>query len=171
MKPRTVLFLFFLWGIFLSSPVPAESEALFSPEGGIKEALLRELESATQTLDIAVFEITSPDLAEALTKAKQRGVRVRVITDSRQAKSSNSKVTYLIGNRLSVKVLGGREKGAMNHRFILLDGKKVMTGSFSWSENAERWNFENMILLQDSETVSAYQNEFDRLWREKRVIK
>jgi phosphatidylserine/phosphatidylglycerophosphate/cardiolipin synthase-like enzyme len=160
-----------LSGVFLLVPFPAASDVFFSPDGGLRESLLKELESTTQTIDIAVFEITSPDLAEALTKAKQRGVRVRVITDSRQAKSRTSKVTSLISHRVMVKVLGGREKGAMNHRFILLDGKKVITGSFSWAENADRWNFENMILLQENEAVSAYQNEFDRLWREKRVIK
>jgi phosphatidylserine/phosphatidylglycerophosphate/cardiolipin synthase-like enzyme len=59
----------------------------------------------------------------------------------------------------------------MNHRFAILDGQKVITGSYDWSRALERWNYENVLILTDSEVVASYQREFDRLWREKRVIK
>jgi phosphatidylserine/phosphatidylglycerophosphate/cardiolipin synthase-like enzyme len=128
------------------------------------------MESTTSTLDLAIREITSLDLAQALVKAKQRGVKVRVIADSKQANMKTSKITYLIQQGIPVKVLGGKEKGVMNHRFAILDGKRVLTGSFDWSEASLKWHYENMLILHESEGVAAYQKEFDRLWREKRVI-
>jgi len=137
----------------------------------IKESILKEMESTTSVLDLAIHEITSLDMAQALVKAKQRGVRVRVIADSKQANMKTSKVTYLIQQGILVKVLGGKEKGVMNHRFAILDGKRVLTGSFDWSEASLKWNYENILILHESEGVATYQKEFDRLWREKRVIK
>jgi len=110
-------------------------------------------------------------MAQALIKAKQRGVRVRVIADSKQANMKTSKITYLIQQGILVKVLGGKEKEVMNHRFAILDGKRVLTGSFDWSEASLKWNYENILILHESEVVATYQKEFDRLWREKRVIK
>jgi phosphatidylserine/phosphatidylglycerophosphate/cardiolipin synthase-like enzyme len=70
-----------------------------------------------------------------------------------------------------VKVIGGKEKGTMNHRFAIFDGKRVVTGSFDWTETSAKWNYENVLNLGDSEVVASYQKEFERLWREKRVIK
>ena len=166
-----LLFLFFVLWAFLDSPVLAEVEVLFSPEGTIKGRLLKEVESTTSTLELAIHDITSFDMVQALLKAKQRGVKVRVIADSKQANMKTSKITYLIQQGIPVKVFGGKEKGVMNHRFAILDGKRVLTGSFDWSEASLKWHYENMLILHESEGVTAYQKEFDRLWREKKVIK
>lgn len=42
--------------------------------------------SATRTLDVAMFTLTVSELLSALKDAQKRDVRVRVITDDRQAK-------------------------------------------------------------------------------------
>ena len=166
-----LLFLFFVLLALIDSPVLAEVEVLFSPEGTIKGRLLKEVESTTSTLELAIYDITSFDTVQALLKAKQRGVKVRIIADSKQAKMKSSQITYLIHQGIPVKVLGGKEKGSMNHRFAILDGLKVITGSYDWSGALERWNYENILIVTDSEVAASYQREFDRLWREKRVIK
>jgi phosphatidylserine/phosphatidylglycerophosphate/cardiolipin synthase-like enzyme len=168
---KGVLFslLFLLWALQESTAI-GEIETIFSPGGRIKESVLKELESTRSTVDLAIHEITSLEMAEALAKAKQRGVKVRVIADSRQANMRASKITYLIQQGILVKVLGGKEKGMMNHRFAVLDGDRILIGSFDWSEAALRWNYENILIIHESEAVAAYQKEFDRLWREKRVI-
>lgn len=170
-KKRVLFLLLFLIWAFQESPAIAEIETLFSPGENLKEGILKEMESTTSALDLAIHEITSLDMAQALVKAKQRGVKVRVIADSKQANMKTSKITYLIQQGIPVKVLGGKEKGVMNHRFAILDGKRVLTGSFDWSEASLKWHYENMLILHESEGVAAYQKEFDRLWREKRVIK
>jgi len=148
----------------------AEVTVLFSPKDKIKENILTELESLTSTLDLAIHEISSSDMAQALSKAKGRGVNVRIITDSKQAKMKSSRITYLINKGITVKVIKGKEQGGMNHRFAILDGRKVMTGSFDWSETSEKWNYENLLIASGHDVVASYQREFERLWREKRVI-
>jgi len=147
-----------------------ETEAVFSPERSIKEVLLKEVDSTASTIDLAVREITFPEMAQALLKAKERGVKVRVISDSKQAKMKSSRITTLIQQGIPVKVLRGKDYGVMNHRFAIFDDKKVVTGSFDWSEASEKWNYENIVIIRDSEGVASYRREFDRLWREKRVI-
>jgi len=59
----------------------------------------------------------------------------------------------------------------MNHRFAIFDGKRVLKGSFDWSETSEKWNYENILVINESEAVANFHKEFERLWREKRVIK
>jgi len=167
---KKVFIILFSLLVFQENPAAAEVEALFSPEGGIKESLLKEIESAHSSIELAIYSITSFPMANALFKAKQRGVKVRVIADSKQAKVKSSLVTSLINQGITVKILGGKERGVMNHRFAILDGEKVMTGSYDWSEASEKWNYENILILSNQEVVDSYQKEFERLWREKRVI-
>jgi len=167
---KIIFIILFLLFFLQRSPATAEMEAIFSPEGGIKERLLEEMEMTQSSIELAIYGMTSFDMAQGLLKAKQRGVKVRVLTDAKQANIKSSLITYLINKGILVKVLGGKERGGMNHRFIILDGKKVVTGSFDWSEASEKWNYENVLILSDSAVVESYQKEFDRLWREKRII-
>jgi phosphatidylserine/phosphatidylglycerophosphate/cardiolipin synthase-like enzyme len=156
---RTFLSYFVLLSICVlqASFASGETEAVFSPERSIKEILLKEVESTTSSIDLAVREITFPEMAQALVKAKERGVKVRVIADSKQAKMKSSQITYLIHQGIPIKVLRGKDYGVMNHRFAILDSKKVVTGSFDWSEASEKWNYENIVILRDSEGVASNQ--------------
>jgi len=164
-------FLLLSLGVLWSPPIFAEIEVIFSPEQSIQEALFKEIDSAQSAIDLAVREITSQNLTQALVRAKGRGVTVRVITDSKQAKMKSSKITFLIQEGIQLKVLRGKDYGVMNHRFAILDSKKVVTGSFDWSEASEKWNYENIVIISESEVAASYQKEFERLWREKRVIR
>jgi phosphatidylserine/phosphatidylglycerophosphate/cardiolipin synthase-like enzyme len=169
-KKGRYLFILFLLGSFQSSPALTQIETLFSPEVNFKEKLLEEMEATTSTLDVAIHEISSLEIAQALVKARQRGVKVRIITDSKQAKMRTSKITYLIQQGVLIKVLGGKERGVMNLRFAIFDEKRVLTGSFDWSDDSLRWNYENLFMIDERETVTIFQKEFEKLWREKRVI-
>jgi phosphatidylserine/phosphatidylglycerophosphate/cardiolipin synthase-like enzyme len=164
-------FIFLSLGVLQSPSIFAETEVLFSLEQRIQEALLKEIESAQSTIDVAVREITSQNLTQALVRAEGRGVKVRVITDSKQAKTKSSKITSLIHEGISVKVLKGKDHGVMNHRFVIFDGKKAVAGSFDWSEASEKWNDEDILILSETEVVISFQKEFERLWRKKRVIR
>ncbi len=47
-----------------------KTEVLFSPRGKITETIIGSISSAEHTIDIAVFILTSGDIAEALIEAK-----------------------------------------------------------------------------------------------------
>ena len=170
LKKGVVFSLLFLIWFFHGSTALAEMETVFSTEGSIQESILKEMESATSSVDLAIHEITSLDMAEALVKAKQRGVKMRIVADSKRAKLKTSQISYLIHQGIPVKVLGGKERGMMNYRFVVLDGKRVLTGTFDWFGTADKGNYESLLIVNEGEVVAAFQKEFEKLWREKRVI-
>jgi hypothetical protein len=146
-----------------------DQDALFS-SGEHHRERSRGMESTPSTLDMAVHEITSLNIARALVKLKQRSVKVKVIAGSIKANIKTSKITYLIQQGIPVKVLGGKEKGVMRHRFATLDGKRVLKRSLDGSVALLKWNDENILTLHESEALATFQKEFYWLWREKRVI-
>jgi phosphatidylserine/phosphatidylglycerophosphate/cardiolipin synthase-like enzyme len=66
--------------------------------------------------------------------------------------------------RAGVRVRFGRQRGVMHHKFTLVDGKRLETGSFNYTNHAYRANRENQIYLDDPTVVGAYVNEFERSW-------
>ena len=57
----------------------------FSPNQGADDTVIGFIDRCEKTLDVAVYSITHDDIAAALIRAHQRGVRVRVLMDKTQA--------------------------------------------------------------------------------------
>lgn len=152
----------------LSAAVAPASEVYFSPNGGVRQRLLRAVEESHRSIDIAVYNFTASQLAEALYAAKARGVRVRVLTDRERADTGGSGVRGLRLNGIPVRALGVPEQSLMHHKFAVFDERLVVTGSYNWTNSAEHANYENIILLDDPGVVNRFRQEFLRLWREAR---
>ena len=52
----------------------------------------------------------------------------------------------------------------MHHKFMLMDGDVLLTGSFNWTRQAIMGNNENILITNYEEVVKAYSGEFERLW-------
>ena len=161
--------------VFLPLQVGAgEVRVFFSPRGGCEEAILAQLDGARKYIHVAMYAFTSRYLAQALVRAKERGVEVKVVLDrSFQEESKYSKGEYLKRKGVPVKLVAPVEmrgikmiKGLMHHKFAVIDGEVVVTGSYNWTARAERVNYENLLIFVDSPGLArAYEEEFERLWR------
>ena len=60
------------------------SEVYFTPPE-IKGQILRAIEECKESVDVAVLDITSKDILNAIMKAQERGVRVRIVVDRKRA--------------------------------------------------------------------------------------
>ena len=52
----------------------------------------------------------------------------------------------------------------MHHKFAVLDGQILVTGSFNWTRSAAEQNQENFLVSDDTVLLQAYGKEFDSLW-------
>jgi cardiolipin hydrolase len=52
----------------------------------------------------------------------------------------------------------------MHHKFVIVDGKILVNGSFNWTRNAFTNNQENVIITNNVKMVTAFQAEFEKLW-------
>ncbi|KAF0125230.1 MAG: phospholipase D/transphosphatidylase [Elusimicrobia bacterium] len=142
-------------------PVPAY---IFSPGGGAQEELARLIDACRKSVDTVTYTFSSKTLADAVIRAKNRGVRVRFMIDEKRGAEAGL-AKYLLDNGVNIKFRGGRnEKGAMHSKYVILDGQLLQTGSFNWTVNASVNSFENMMFVSDPGAVSAYQQNFDWLF-------
>jgi len=149
-------------------------QACFSPYGKCAGHIVREIAGAEKEILVAVYAFTNEEIAWALVKAGQRGVKVQVVVDQEfDAGSEASKKTFLEEKRIPIRRVAGLDRGkgpgSMHQKFAVIDRKIVLTGSYNWTVAAENSNDENLLLFRDAGPLAEeYRKEFFRLWDKKR---
>jgi phosphatidylserine/phosphatidylglycerophosphate/cardiolipin synthase-like enzyme len=144
---------------------PNQARVFFSPQDGCAKEVVSQLDNAKNSIYIAMYFFTSRDMAQALVRAKQRGLDVKVCLNAPEKSSEYdkySKGTYLKNNAIAVRPIKGR--GIMHNKFCVIDEAIVLTGSYNWTKRAETENDENMIMINSREIAKIYKEEFDRIY-------
>ncbi|MSR54347.1 MAG: DUF1669 domain-containing protein, partial [Gemmataceae bacterium] len=51
----------------------------------------------------------------------------------------------------------------MHHKVIVIDGEIVICGSFNFSDNADRTNDENLLIIYNRAIAAKFEEEFQRI--------
>ncbi len=66
----------------------------FSPEGTAQRLVLATLDGATREIRLMGYNFTSPDIVQALIRAKERGVDVKVVLDEKGNRNKRGQFGY-----------------------------------------------------------------------------
>ncbi|KAG0239237.1 hypothetical protein BGW41_007853 [Actinomortierella wolfii] len=127
--------------------------------------LVKTLDSAEESLDICVFTITDDALANAIRRASDRGVRVRIITDNDKAEDLGSDAVRL-NREENVEVRYDNSPAHMHHKFAIIDNKLLVNGSYNWTKGARFDNRENLTLTNAPKAIHGFKEEFEKMWDE-----
>jgi phosphatidylserine/phosphatidylglycerophosphate/cardiolipin synthase-like enzyme len=129
----------------------------FSPKGGATDHIVKVINSSKENIYVQAYSFTSKPIIDALINAKNRGIKVEIILD--KSNFNNKQIEDLLKNNVIVYI---DDKHAIAHnKIILIDNKKILTGSFNFSEAAEKSNAENLLSLNDSELYRLYYNNWN----------
>lgn len=145
--------------------LPQQAFSPFSAEAYVVKAL----DAANTYIDVANFSFTSAPIRDALLRAKSRGVHIRIVLDERQFKFLKE-MRELVTLGFEVRLSAGKDghRGVQHNKMAVIDGKLVQTGSFNWTTNAHKNNYENVLFLDAPDDVAAYESYFDRIWDQAR---
>lgn len=138
---------------------------MFSPNSGIEEALIRAIEASKATVEIAMFSFFSQPIAEALLRAKERGVKVRVVMDKSQTGTSKLD-DWFAWHGFDLRVIRGPDLTRdpryqkMHNKFAIFDGLMLESGSFNYSSRAETLSFENANFFDDADEIARFASAF-----------
>ena len=130
--------------------------------------LIREINTADEEVLVAIYSITQKRIGATLTKAAQRGAKVHVKYDHGASKWKHMADLIADLQRRKVKCTPIRPlkpHAKMHHKFAVIDRKKVLTGSFNFSTTASLVNYENLVLLTDTDTAAQFIREFESMAR------
>ncbi len=157
--------------------------AIVSPAHGrlIQSRLTRAVLHAQRRIRFLIFSFTDPVLAAALLRQARRGIFLQGIADDPRnagmvdpvsmAGRLNRKLgfstaeLYLEGNRRVFAEGGVFHGGHLHHKTLLIDDRRVLTGSYNWSLSARDRNLEVLFDIEDAEIAAEFQREFERIRR------
>ncbi|MDZ7717996.1 MAG: phospholipase D-like domain-containing protein [Balneolaceae bacterium] len=184
--------------VFFNMPADhtvAKESNLANDEADLLQTLIDLIDSAKYSVDLAAYDLENLRVGEALTRAAERGVQVRVVTDYYNRfndRELDEKMWEMLRNAGIYSIDDGGEvfhpdgsvtsnrlTGAsydMHNKFAVIDilsnnpeDYYVWTGSMNLTYTGPI-NTNNTILIKDSDIAEAYHEEFRQMWGGNREV-
>jgi phospholipase D len=126
----------------------------FTPPSGCGSLIAQQLTKAKESIFVQAYGLTSDMIIHQLKNAHERGVKVRILLDG--GNLSDNKDIFEHFKRLGIDVYYDKMPGIAHNKVMIIDRKKVITGSFNFTNAADNRNAENVLLIEDSELAATY---------------
>jgi phosphatidylserine/phosphatidylglycerophosphate/cardiolipin synthase-like enzyme len=150
--------------IYFTAPVyPDRPE---TRKGGLDERLVQFVDTAQKSVDAADYDFDLANVADALARARRRGVQVRFVTDTDTWTSDNPEVraAWSILKQAEIPVVDDQRQPIMHHKFMVVDGEWVWTGSWNWTVGDTYRLNNHAVKIRSPELAADYTAEFERMF-------
>lgn len=122
--------------------------------------LAEAIDSATRTVDMAAYDLDVRTVTDALIRAQQRGVQVRLVIEGDSQGRAGPRELL----RAGVPVVIEQGDALMHHKFVVLDGRTVWTGSWNFSYSETYRNDNNVVIITSTKVAENYTTEFEEMF-------
>lgn len=130
--------------------------------------LFKVISSAVNTLDVAFFDIDDPDATQAIIDAKNRGVTVRVVTDTDNLKDKQDPTLPRKAiedlKAAGIEVKDDKRQPFMHDKFMIVDNKSVWAGSMNPTTTSMYEHNNNCVFIQSPELAQNYALRFNDMF-------
>lgn len=129
----------------------------------IERVILKELSNSKKQIYVAVAWLTNQKLFDKLCQMADNYIDVQILIVKDEI-NLNSSCDYEKLVKLGGKVFWQEDgRSLMHHKFCIIDGNVVITGSYNWTIRAQS-NIENISIIKDEKSATdKYLNEFKNL--------
>lgn len=145
------------------------SDVYFSPGEACRSVIINQLRQAVREVKICVFTISDDQITDTIISTHKKGVQIQIITDNDKMEDEGSDIEQLADEGIPVKI--DNTPNHMHHKFMVVDERALLTGSYNWTRSAARYNHENILLTKETPVIRSYLKEFGQLWREMSAIR
>lgn len=161
--------------VYFNHPVNAPAQ-----QANLETKIVEVIDSATSTLDMAVYDLELPGIANAMVAALNRGVSVRFVTDEDNIGPENTDALSILSNGgvpwIDDTADGSAGSGIMHNKFIVADGRTVLTGSTNMSQSGvhgdldasgnliSAGNDNHIVIIDSTELAAVFTAQFNLHW-------
>ncbi len=145
-----------LYSVYFTAPANDEFK------GGPDRFLADALDQARSQIDGALYDLNLWTIRNALIRAHQRGVQVRLVVENDSL--DRTEIQELIS--AGIPIVTDQRNGLMHNKFIIIDGAEVWTGSMNLTVNGAYRHLNNLVRLRSTRLAENYQAEFEEMFLE-----
>jgi phosphatidylserine/phosphatidylglycerophosphate/cardiolipin synthase-like enzyme len=156
----SLLYFLLAWGLIAPSSLAnaaaptATIETCFAPENDCAAFAAQAIDHAKHEILVGAYGLTTgAGIVEALLRAHQRGVGVKLIADKTTPCGRNSGVDPLASAGVPVWI--DHSARIAHAKTMVIDGVVTLNGSYNWTRGAAD-NSENLNLVSSSAVAAAY---------------
>ncbi len=143
--------------LYFTNPLsPVAKQKTGGPDGPLVAAI----DQARLSIDAAIYSLSLDSVRNALIRAHDRGVQVRMVMESDNMDRSDPKKIIDAG----IPVLGDRREGLMHDKFVVIDHSEVWTGSMNLTDGGAYTDNNNYIRIHSVKMAEDYTREFNQMF-------
>ncbi len=143
--------------MFFTTPDhPSASTLRDGPDANLASAI----DSAKYSVDMAIYALDLWSIRDALLSAHRRGIEVRLVVE--QDRRDEPEIGMLV--EAGVPVHSDQLDSLMHHKFTVIDGYEVWTGSMNYTVNGAYRHDNNLLRLRSSEIGASFTQEFEEMF-------
>ncbi|MGE7271995.1 phospholipase D family protein [Brevibacillus panacihumi] len=131
-----------------------------------EEKLIKLINSAQTSIDIAIYSFTKEEIAQAIIDAQKKGISVRVITDEQSSKNKSQKSLLQKLKNAKVPLKEDTHSGLMHLKVTIVDNEIISTGSYNYTNAASNKNDEVLLIIHDKTIANEWSNVFNKMWND-----
>ena len=143
--------------IYFTDPL---SPGAASYRGGPDAALAEAIDRARLSVDVAIYDLNLWSIRDALLAADDRGISVRVVTESDNLDEPELNALKEAG----IPVLGDRREGLMHNKFVIIDQADVWSGSMNFTVTDGYRNNNSLVFIRSSRLAEDFEAEFEEMF-------
>jgi phosphatidylserine/phosphatidylglycerophosphate/cardiolipin synthase-like enzyme len=143
--------------IYFTDP---ESPLASQETGGIDGPLVASIDAARLTVDLAVYSLNLRSIRDALIRAHERGVQIRVVMESDNMDGSAPQALIEAG----IPLLGDRREGLMHDKFVVIDRSELWMGSMNFTYSGAYEDNNQLLLFRSVKMAENYTKEFEEMF-------
>lgn len=147
-------------------PIVGAVRLFYAPEQDLSRIDIDIVNAARREIDLAAYVLTDRQFIDALTRAAQRGVRVRLYLHPEQPGfQSNERGPFRsLITTPGITVRFKSEGDLMHLKSYQVDRQRLRTGSTNFSFTGLRRQDNDLIVIDSVDAVARFVTFFDRVW-------
>jgi phosphatidylserine/phosphatidylglycerophosphate/cardiolipin synthase-like enzyme len=135
----------------------------YAPAENLEHIDVALIDSAEHEIDFAAYVLTDWPIMQALIRAADRGVKVRIYLDGTQlAEREPTKVFQDLADTPGVEIRVKRSRGAPMHlKSYQIDGRLLRTGAANFSASGLKRQDNDLIVIVDTQAAAKFKHAFE----------
>ncbi len=138
----------------------------FAAEGKVAGKVAEALNKAEKSIHFMAFSFTHDAIGQVVAQKFSDKVEVRGVFENVGSGTQYSEYGKL--KALGVDVKKDGNPAILHHKVFIIDGKTVITGSFNFSDSADKNNDENLLIIESEDLARQYEAEFKQIYAKAR---
>jgi|SRR6185437_4900922 len=150
------------------SAAPPPFEQHFAPDENLERIDVGALDGARRSIDIAAYVLSDLPVIAALTRAAQRGVRVRVFRQLNDFDPSKASTTAIACLEQAGAIIRYKDptRPLMHLKAYCIDGDLLRVGAANFSASGLKRQNNDLELARGPGVCTAFEKAFSEMWGE-----